>query len=139
MNRAARSGTYPIPSLSDLFNSTGRGKVFTKLDMSQAYAQLELDEESKLLTVINTQKGLYQYNRLCFGVSSAPGIFQRCMEDLLKGLPGVFCYLDDILVAASTLADHNTRVEAVLQRLLDSGLKIKWIRTPSVFCIPNTE
>ena len=125
VNRAARLDTYPIPSLSDLFNSIGGGKVFTKLDMSQAYAQLELDEESKLLTVINTQKGLFQYNRLCFGVSSAPGIFQRCMEDLLKGLPGVFCYLDDILVAAPTLAEHNTRVEAVLQRLQDSGLKLK--------------
>ena len=59
VNRAARWDTYPIPSLSDLFNSKGGGGFFTKLDMSQAYAQLELDEKSKILTVINTLKGCF--------------------------------------------------------------------------------
>ena len=72
--------------------------MFFKLDMSQAYAQLCLDEESKMYTVINTHRGLFKYNRLSFGISSAPGIFQRAMENLLKDIPGVFCYLDDILI-----------------------------------------
>jgi hypothetical protein len=55
--------------------------------MSQAYQQLLLDEESKQYTTIYTHKGLYQYNRLPFGVSSAPGIFQPTMENMLQGIP----------------------------------------------------
>ena len=93
--------------------------------MSQAYAQLELDEDSKEFTVINTQKGLFKYNRLCFGISSAPGIFQREMERLFRNYPGVFCYLDDILISASNLEEHNSRVNEVLTKLQESGLKLR--------------
>ena len=125
VNRAARLDTYPIPRLTDLFNSLAGGIVFSKLDMSQAYAQLMLHEDSKPYTVINTQKGLFKYNRLCFGVSSAPGIFQRTMEDLLKSIPGIFCYLDDILVSGATKAEHDDRVRVLLGKLQDSGLKLR--------------
>ena len=55
--------------------------------MSQAYQQLQLDDESKRYTTINTHKGLFQYNRLPYGISSAPGIFQRNMENLLQTFP----------------------------------------------------
>ena len=69
----------------DLFTSLAGGKAFTTLDMSQAYQQLLLDEPSKKLVVINTLKGLFQYNRLPFGITSAPGIIHRVMDSLLQG------------------------------------------------------
>ncbi len=72
--------SYPIPRVEDLFATLAGGKVFTKLDLSQAYQQLLLEEDCKKYVVINTQQGLFRYNRLPFGVSSAPGIFQRAME-----------------------------------------------------------
>ena len=125
VNKAAKVDSYPIPRLEDLFSCLSGNKLFTKLDMTQAYAQLKLSEESKPYTVINTHKGLFQYNRLCFGVSAAPAIFQRAMEQLLCGLPGVVCYLDDILIAGSSVKQHEERVCAVLTRLQDNGLKCK--------------
>ena len=67
---------YPIPKVDDLFATLSGGKVFTKLDLRQAYQQLALDEDSKKYVVINTHRGLFRYNRLPFGVSSAQGIFQ---------------------------------------------------------------
>ena len=70
--------------------------MFTKLDMSQAYLQVLADDQSKEMLTINTHKGLFVYNRLPFGVSSAPGIFQHTMESLLQGIPHVLAYLDDI-------------------------------------------
>ena len=76
------------------------GKIFTNLDMSQAYLQLQLDDKSKELVTINTHKGLFQYNRLPFGVSP---VFQRCMENLFQGCEGVSIYLDDLLVTGSTI------------------------------------
>ena len=71
--------------------------------MSQEYQQLLLDEPSKKLVVNNTPKGLFQYNRLLFGILSAPGIFLRVMDSLLQGIPGVIVYLNDILVTARSI------------------------------------
>lgn len=125
VNKAARLDTYPIPKLQDLFSGLAGGVVFSKLDMSQAYAQLCLDEVSKKYTVINTHRGLFRYNRLCFGVSAAPGIFQRAMEGLLRTMPGVFCYLDDVLISAKSAEEHETRLGSVLTTLQQAGLKLR--------------
>ena len=73
--------------------------------MSQAYQQVLLNKPSKKLVVINTSKRLFQYNRLPFGISCTPGIFQRIMESLLKGIPGVVVYRDDILVTGPSEED----------------------------------
>ena len=89
VNQVSKLDQYPIPKIEDLFTKLAGGKTFTKLDMSQAYQQLVLDKESRKYVVINTHRGLFRYNRLPFGVSSAPGIFQRTMENLLQGIPGV--------------------------------------------------
>ena len=75
VNRVSKLDRYPIPKIADLFTELSGGTTFTKLDMSQAYQQLELDDQSKSYAVINTHRGLFRYNRLPFGISSAPGIF----------------------------------------------------------------
>ena len=98
--------------------------MFSKLDMSQAYAQLCLDEESKKYVVINTHRELFKNNRLSFGISSTPGIFQLAMENLLKEIPGVFCYLDDILITGATETEHNERLRKVLAMLQSVGLRL---------------
>ena len=93
--------------------------------MAHAYQQIPLDESSKKLVVINTQKGLFQYNRLPLGVSSAPSIFQCMMEGILKGIPHVSVYLDDILVTGNSPEEHLSNLEVVLTRLKDAGLRLK--------------
>lgn len=89
VNCVARTDSFPLPRIEDLFASLAGGQVFSKLDLAHVYQQLELDSESKKLVVINTQKGLFRYNRLPFGVSAAPAIFQRTMEGILRGIPNV--------------------------------------------------
>ena len=114
------------------------GKVFTKLDMSQAYLQLPLDDNSKELVTINTHKGLFQYNRLLFGVSAAPAVFQRCMESLLQGCAGVSIYLDDgILVTGSTMEDHLVKLDKVLSIIATAGLKLN--KAKCEFLLPRVE
>jgi hypothetical protein len=125
VNRVSKLDNYPIPKTEDLYATLGGGEQFTKLDMSQAYQQLELDDESKKFTTINTHKGLFQYNRLAFGISSAPGIFQRTMENLLQGIPCVVVRLDDILVTGKNRQEHLIHLEQVLQKLESAGVKLK--------------
>ena len=93
--------------------------------MSQAYQQLPLDEQSKKFTTINTHRGLYQYTRPPYGVSSAPGIFQRTMDNLLQGLPQVVVRVDDILVTGNDDTSHLQNLGAVLGRLSAAGLRLK--------------
>jgi len=88
------------------------------IDLSQAYLQLPLDDELKKFVVINTHKGLF---RLPFGISASPGIFQRVMDNLLQGIPGVVAYLDDILIMGPTAEEHLKSLEAVLNRLMTAG------------------
>ena len=75
--------------------------------------------------VVNTHKGLFRYDRLPFGIASAPAIFQRVMECLLKGIPGVIVYLDDILITGSSTEEHLATLDKVFQMLQDAGLKLK--------------
>ena len=121
---ASKLEQYPIPRVEDLFATVAGGKFFTKLDMSHAYEQIELDNASNQYVVINTHKGLFRYNRLLFGVSSAPAIFQRVMDSLLQGNPGVGVYLDDILVSGKTEKAHLEVLEQVLDHLEAAGLRL---------------
>ena len=75
--------------------------------------------------VINTHKGLYQYTRMPFGISSAPAIFQRVMDTILQGLSNVLCYLDDILITGATDQEHICNLEEVLKRLQCHGIKVQ--------------
>lgn len=117
MNPVSKLDRYPIPKVEDLFTRLRGGKYFTKLDLSQAYTQLPLEDDSKRYVVINTHKGLFQYTRLPFGIFSAPRIFQRVFENILKGIVRVVVYLDDILVTGGTKREHLKMLDEVLNRL----------------------
>ena len=125
VNRCIEEETYPLPNSEDLFATLAGGTLFSKLDLSHAYQQLELDENSKALLTVNTHKGLYQYNRLSYGVSSAPSIFQAVMDQILQDMPGVVCYLDDILISAKNKVEHLELLDKVLTRLEKYGVRVK--------------
>ena len=125
VNRVSLLDNYPIPSLEDLYSKLSGGKFFTKLDLSHAYEQVCLEEGSQKYTTINTHKGLFAYKRLSYGISSAPGIFQRAMEQLLNGLPRVIVRIDDILLSGDTPAENLEILEKVLKKLSDSGVRLK--------------
>ena len=104
INRALKSEVYPLPRIEELFAAMAGGQLFSKMDLSHAYQQLVLEEESQKLVTITTHKGLFKYNRLPFGISTAPTVFQRVMENLLQGLKYVAVYLDDILITGRSRA-----------------------------------
>ncbi|UYV72132.1 K02A2.6-like [Cordylochernes scorpioides] len=84
-----------------------------------------LKSDQTIRILINTHQGLYKYTRLPFGISSAPALFQKQMNILLKGIPMVFCALDDILITRKNDQDHLKNLECVLQRIQEAGLKLR--------------
>ena len=111
--------------LDSLLEKLQGGKFYSKIDLADAYLQIELDDESKKLCVINTPFGLYQYNRMCFGIASSPAQFQRCMDSMIIDLPEVVAYLDDIIVTGKSEEEHWFNLQNLLQRLSDYGFSIK--------------
>ena len=117
VNQVLQPDLYLLPRVEDLFVALPGGTVFSKLDLSHAYQQIQLHEDSKKFTTISTQQGLFQYERLPFGIKTAPVLFQTTMETLLTDLPYVCVYIDDILVTGTDEQNHLKNLEFILQRL----------------------
>ena len=125
---------YPLSRIEELFAAVSSGKVFSKLVLSHAYLQLQLNESSQEYVTINTYRGLYHYTCLPIGIALVPAIFQCTMETVLKELPMFVAYLDDILVAGKTEQKHLMNLAQVLEHLDSGGMKLK--RSKCTFCLP---
>ena len=126
VNKVSKLDGYPTTKLEDLYTKLVGGQTFTELDLSYAYEQMLVDKNCKEFLTINTHKGrLHRYNRLPYGVASAPGIFQRTMEGLLQGIPSTGGLLDNFLITGPSTEEHLDNIEKVLRRLLEVGLRFK--------------
>ncbi|XP_055714392.1 uncharacterized protein K02A2.6-like [Phlebotomus papatasi] len=124
VNLMSKKNPYPLPTVSELLAGAG-GRYYSKIDFAQAYQQLKVNEETSRVLTWNTHRGLYRVKRLPFGISAAPGIFQKFMETLLAGIPGVLVFLDDILVIGNSAEEHYNRLELVLRKLDEAKLTVK--------------
>jgi len=117
LNRSVCRERHILPTVDHILAQLSGAKVFTKLDANAGFWQVKLSKESALLTTFITPFGRFCFNRLPFGITSAPEYFQKCMSDILAGLEGVVCMIDDILIHGSTQEEHDQRLAAVLERL----------------------
>jgi len=115
---------HPMPVVEHTLGQLSGAKVFSKLDANSGFWQIQLAEESRKLTTFITPFGRFCFKRLPFGISSAPEPFQKRMTELLRDQTGVVCHLDDILIFAATVEEHNRRLRAVLQRLKTAGVTL---------------
>ena len=90
-------------------------KYFSKLDLSQAYHQLELHEQSRYITTFSTHMGLYRYKRLNYGTNAAAEVFQYSLQTALQGLKGVKNITDDIIIFGATRSEHDDNLDKCLQ------------------------
>ena len=120
----------------DVFATLGGGTVFSKIDLSNAYQQMELTADSQHYLTVNTHKGLYAYQCLTYGIASAPAIFQSTMDQILQGMDKVRCRIDDILIRREP-HEHLQVLDEVLTRLEKHGILAK--RSNCVFMVLSVE
>ena len=125
LNKAIVTDQYIMPKAEDIFARLAGGKVFCKLDMSEAYTQLVLDEESASLAAVNTPKGLFAVTRLPYGVSSGPAIFQRHLDNLLRHIPQAAVYIDDVILSAENETEMLQILDTVLTLFEEAKLRLK--------------
>ncbi|XP_055589667.1 uncharacterized protein K02A2.6-like [Uranotaenia lowii] len=114
LNAALEPHNYPLPVPDGIFTKLNGSKVFSIIDLSDAYLQVEVDDELKKLLTINTHRGLYRFNRLAPGVKSAPGAFQQLMNGIIA---------NDIIIFSKTESDHHKRLRALFNRLCEYGFR----------------
>ena len=124
LNSSVKREIYSMPSVEETLSKISEGKVFSKLDAKSGFHQIELDETSSELTTFVTPFGRYKYKRLPYGICSAPEYFQKKMDTILHGLQGVVCHMDDILVFGSDKAEHDVRLQNVLEKLNEANLTL---------------
>lgn len=115
---------YVLPSVDQSLGMIAGARVFSKLDANMGFWQIPLDEESAKYTTFITPYGRFHFKRLPFGINSAPEHFQRVMADVIEGLDGVICHIDDLLVWGKDQEQHDTRLHALLEKLLRAGVTL---------------
>jgi len=127
LNEKAVGDAYPLPDITEILDQLGQSKYFTCLDMVMGYHQIELAPGEGPKTAFSTKQGHWEYRILPFGLKMAPATFKKMMNSVLSGLTGTRCfvYLDDIVIYARSLADHNTKLQEVLDRLQMHKLKLQ--------------
>jgi len=136
LNNISIQDHRPIPNVSERLsnlkaNSRKPLRYFGSIDLLSAYNHIELDEESQLKTAITTDFGLFIHKRMCFGLSSAPGVFadlirvlERKLEQRTKLASQILLYFDDALICASSWAEFLNLLEALLLVCRELDLRI---------------
>ena len=117
LNETVKREIHPIPIVDEIMAQLAGSKIFSKLDANSGFWQIPLAKPSQPLTTFVTPFGRYCFNKLPFGITSAPEVYQKRMNDILEGLPGVLCLIDDIIIFAQTQEEHDLQLRAALQRL----------------------
>ena len=124
LNESVLREVHPLPKVDDTLAQLAGAKVFSKLDANSEFWQIPLTKGSRLLTTFITPYGRYCFNKPPFGISSAPELFQKRMNNLLRGLEGVLCLMDDILIVAKDMEEHHKRLTSVLIRIKEAGVTL---------------
>jgi transposase InsO family protein len=113
-NLAIVREAYPLPTFEKIVARLRKATVFSKLDLKNAYHQVEITPDSRHITTFTTCRGLFRYTRLMFGISCAPEKFQKIIDRVLQDCDGAVAYIDDVLIFGVNEQEHDERLEKVL-------------------------
>ena len=124
LNLAIKREHFPMATADEIFSQMADAKLFTKLDASNAFWQIEVDEESSKLLTFNTPQGRYCFKRLPFDIHSASEICQQQIRNIIEGIPGCVNAQDDIIIWGVSPEQLKARTIRALEEIRKSGLKL---------------
>ena len=124
LNAAIKRERYVLPTVEDILHKLKGSTIFTKLDATNGFWQIPLDDESAKLTTFISPFGRYFYRRLPQGIKSAPEIFQRTVEEIIAGEEHAVCFFDDILVFSENKEVHEKHLKNTMEKLNSAGIKL---------------
>jgi hypothetical protein len=127
LNTVTVKNRYPLPLIQESLERLGSAKIYSKLDLKEAYHRIRIKSGDEWKTAFRTRYGLYEYTVMPFGLTNAPAIFQSYINSVLSDLLDICCivYLDDILIYSNSEEEHVRHVQTVLERLIEVKLYAK--------------
>lgn len=127
LNSITVGDAFPMPNINEILDQLGRAKYFSCLDMASGYHQVPLCPKDQEKTAFSTNQGHFEFKRMSFGLKGAPSTFQRLANRVLMGINGfrAFVYLDDIIIIATSIQEHEERLREVFDRLRQYNLKLQ--------------
>ena len=126
LNSVTQADPYYMVTLDEILERVGDSGCLSKLDLSKGFYQIGVDKNSVDKTAFVSPFGKFAFNRMPFGLKNAPAIFQRCMEEVLRGCSDVAApYIDDILVFSKNGVEHVSHLRRVMEALSRNGLTLK--------------
>lgn len=137
LNSVTKPDAYPLPYVSSILDRLGEARFLTSVDLKKAFWQIPLSEESCEKTAFTVPgRGLFEFTVLPFGLSNSPQTLQRLMDNIFgPEFDNVFVYLDDIVVASRTFAEHISTLTKVYERLKDANFTVNLEKCE--FCRPS--
>lgn len=125
LNDKTIGDAYPLPNICDILDQLGSAKYFSILDLANGFHQIPMNPADTHKTAFSTPHGHYQFSRMPFGLKNAPATFQRLMDQVLTGLQGteLFVYMDDIVIYASSLREHDIKITTLIHYTLMDRLR----------------
>ena len=124
LNECVLQEVHPLMKVEETLAQLSGAKVFSKVDVNCGFWQISLAKHSRPYTTFITPFSRYCFNKLPFGISSAPEHFQKQINNILRGMAGVLCHMDNVLIFGSTQEEHNNRLHKVLQKLQSHGVTL---------------
>jgi hypothetical protein len=127
LNEKTVGNAYPLPDITEILDQLGQAKYYSCVDLAMGYHQLDMNPEDIDKTAFSTKAGHWAYKRMPFGLKTAPATFQKLMNTVLCGLTGsrCFAFLDDIVIYANSVEDHDRKLRDVFKRLRKHRLKLQ--------------
>ena len=125
LNKVTRKSVWPMPKVEDIFSQLNGAKYFSTLDLRAGYHHIGPTTDSIPKTAFTSPFGKYEYVKVPFRLAQAPAYFQELMTGVLKDLPFVMAYLDDIIIYSSTPEEHLEHIRTVFEKLCDAKLSMK--------------
>jgi len=124
LNAATLKDSSQLPRVDDILDSVTRSKVFSKLDLASGYWQIPVHEDSRHLLTFESMEKQYRFKVLPFGVTNAPALFQKMIYNIVRGIKGVECLIDDIIIHSMDEETNLKTTKMVLERLEKYKLKL---------------
>lgn len=127
LNEKTIGDAYLLPNITEILDQLGSAKYFSVFDLASGFHQIPMHESNAKKTAFSTPHGHYEFSRMPFGLKNAPATFQRLMDQVLSGLQvtELFVYLDDIVLYASSLREHEIKFNKLAEKLRKANLRLQ--------------